>query len=251
MFACEGCKFTCAKRGDWTRHLLTKKHLKPPLKCPCGKDFQQRSALAEHQQQCTFDKNSLILQMLDENKELRALLLEQQEQLKTQQRQMTELIPKIGNVTNKFNLNVFLNETCKDAINWDDFISTLSVQLQSDHTLTAGIAKLICDGIQDLGIHKRPIHCLDSKRKKLCIKNEDAWEHDADKVQTTLHQSALTLQTKYIKEFKEWETEHPDWIQDERETELFTQLAQRVTAEIDEPLYTACILRHAGIPKEE
>ena len=76
-------------------------------------------------------------------------------------------------------------------------------------------------------------------------------EHDADKVQTTLHQSAITLQTKYIKEFKEWETEHPNWIKDERETETFTQLAQRVTAEIDEPLYTACILRHAAIPKED
>ena len=250
MFACESCHFVCAKRGDWSRHLQTKKHLKPALRCACGQVFQQRAACVAHQQQCGYDKNALILQMLDENKELRALLLEQQEQLKVQQRQMSELAPKI-NVTNKFNLNVFLNEKCKDAINWDEFMSTLSVQIEGENSLTTGLAKIICDGIQDLGIHKRPIHCLDSRRKKLCIKNEDAWEHDSDKIQTTLHQSAITLQSKYIKELKEWELLHPNWLENEAETEAFTALAQRVTDEIDEPYYTACILRSASIPKED
>lgn len=250
MFACEGCKFACAKRGDWSRHILTKKHLKPTMRCVCGQLFQQRSAFVAHQEKCGYDKNALILQMLDENKELRALLLDQQEQLKMQQQHMSEIIPKIS-VTNKFNLNVFLNEKCKDAINWDEFMSSLSVQLQGENSLTTGIAKIICDGIQDLGIHKRPIHCLDNKRKKLCIKNEDAWEHDTDKIQTTLHQSAITLQSKYIKELREWELLHPNWLDSESETDAFTKLAQRVTDEIDEPYYTACILRSASIPKEE
>jgi hypothetical protein len=241
MFACEACRFACEKKGDWTRHLLTKKHLKTP-KCACGRECPAV---------CAFDKNTLILKMLDENKELRSLLLEQQEQLKAQQRQLTELIPKIGNVTNnKFNLNVFLNEKCKDAVNWNDFIDTLKVQLEGDDSLTGGIAKVICDGIQDLGIHKRPIHCLDSKRRKLCIKTEDAWEQDAEKVQSTLQQSALNLQMRYLKELKEWETKHPAWFDNEREADIYLRLVQRVTGEIDESLYTGCISRTAAIPKD-
>ena len=250
MFVCDACNFACAKKGDWRRHLLTQKHLKPVLRCPCGAEFRHRAAMAAHEPACA--KNGLILQMLDENKELRALLLEQQEQLKTQQRHLTELIPKIGTVThNKFNLNVFLHEKCKDAVNWSDFISTLKVQLEGEEPLTVGIAKMICDGIQDLGVHKRPIHCLDSKRKKLCIKNEDAWEHDADKVQSTLRQTAIGLQGRYLKELKEWEATHPTWFESEREAEIYTHLVQRVAGELDEPHYTACILRNAAIPKDD
>ena len=246
MFACEGCRFVCDKKGDWTRHLTTKKHRRPVLKCACGAEFRQRGAQIAHQLDCTFEKNGLILQVLEENKELRTILLEQQ-------RQLSELIPKIGNVTtnNKFNLNVFLNEKCKDAVNWSDFISTLKVQLQGEDSLTNGIAKIICDGLHDLGVHKRPIHCLDSKRKKLCIKNEDAWEHDSDKVQSTLHQTARSIQTRYIKELKEWQSMHPLWVESESETEIFTTLVQRVTGEIDDSHYTSCILRNASIPKDE
>ena len=168
---------------------------------------------------------SMFMKVLDDNKELRNLLLLQQQQIKEQQKQMAELIPKVGsgNTTNnnnqRFNLNVFLNETCKDAINWEDFMKSIEVGTKEfdamvDSGLTEGVVKAICNGIQDLGVYKRPIHCIDAKRKKMCIKEEDAWNHDENAVNGTLHQANVSLRGKYNNILKDWEKTHPNWAEE-------------------------------------
>ena len=114
--------------------------------------------------------------MIEENKELRSMLHEQQKQI-------GEIIPKIGNTTNKFNLNVFLNEHCKDAISLHDFISNLEL-LPEDLENTGklgyvdGIAKIINRGLQEMELTKRPIHCSDIKREVLYVKENDVWEKE-------------------------------------------------------------------------
>ena len=109
-----------------------------------------------------------ILKVLEENKELRKILC-------SQQKQIGELIPKVGgnyNVgsynNNQFNLNVFLNEQCKDAINWDEFIKSIQLGVSDldkimDSNITTGITQVLCKSIDELGVYKRPVHCLDSK----------------------------------------------------------------------------------------
>ena len=202
MFTCSKCSFSCKKKGDWTRHISTKKHIK-----------------------------------LDQNDDLKKIILKQQEQIDTQQKQINELIPKLGN--QRFNLNIFLNDTCKDALNWSDFINSLNIH---DTNNIDDIAQLICSELYTIGMYKRPIHCLDVKRKKICIKNENVWEHNVVKVYDTLNNTANTLQDAYI---KQWQHNHPTWYENEYETDTYTQLVSKSNLEKD--VFT----KHICIPQLE
>ena len=112
-------------------------------------------------------------QILDEKKELRNMIKEQQQQI-------GEMIPKIGNNTQNFNLNVFLNENCKDALNIMDFVNSLELELADleetgKYGYVTGISNIIMKGLKDLDLHKRPIHCSDLKRETLYIKDSNGW----------------------------------------------------------------------------
>jgi hypothetical protein len=128
----------------------------------------------------------LVLQnkeMVIQNKEQAVLIKEQSETIR-------ELIPKIGNNNtttnnnnNQFNLQVFLNEDCKEAVNFSDFIETIKVSFadlenQAENGYIKGISKLFIENLQNLGINKRPIHCTDRKRKTLYIKENDTWDKE-------------------------------------------------------------------------
>ena len=258
-----------------------------PYFCPtCMLGFNSRSTLWRHKKVCSMNTlpeseppitASMFMQVLDDNKELRDLLFLQQqqmteqqqqsdrkqeelmEQMKKQQQQMAELIPRVGNTTNhnnqRFNLQFFLNEQCKDAINWQDFMNTLEVgapefAAMTDSTLTEGVAKVICNGIQDLGIYKRPIHCIDAKRKKMCIKDEDNWNHDEKKVNGTLHQANMEMREKYNQIMMQWEKAHPNWSDDDAETDTYMRLLSKVVGALDEKKCTTEIAKNTVIPKE-
>jgi uncharacterized C2H2 Zn-finger protein len=202
MFICPNCNFTCKKKGDWSRHIATKKHLK----------------------------------LEQDNTDLKKIIIKQQEQIDLQQKQINELIPKIKNMTtNKFNLNIFLQDKCKDAMNWNEFINSLQIQETNDNQ---SISQLICNELYNLGMYKRPIHCLDIKRKKMCIKNKNVWEHDDNKVMDTLTESALTLQHAYL---KQWETIHPNWYDNENETDIYTRIINSLTVDKDTITKNICI----------
>ena len=206
MFTCSNCNFLCKKKGDWKRHIETKKHIK-------------------------FNST--------DTDDLKRIIMKQQEQIDTQQKQINDLIPKI--TTQKFNLNIFLNDTCKDALNWSDFINTLNIH---DTQNIDDIAQLICNELYNIGIYKRPIHCLDVKRKKICIKNQNVWEHNLIKVCDTIHSTANTLQHAYI---KQWQHNHPTWYENEYETDMYTQLVSKLN--VDKEVYTNSITKHICIPK--
>jgi len=121
-----------------------------------------------------------------------ALVL-QNEQLMKQNTELTntikEIVPRIGNNTttnntnNQFNLQVFLNEDCKDAINFSDFIKQIQVSFedienQAECGYVKGISKLFIENLKELGTNKRPIHCTDKKRKTLYIKENDEWDKE-------------------------------------------------------------------------
>ena len=202
MFQCPNCNFSCKKKGDWSRHIATKKHLK----------------------------------LEQDNIDLKKIILKQQEQIDLQQKQINELIPKIKNITNnKFNLNIFLQDKCKDAMNWNEFINSLQIQETNDNQ---SISQLICNELYNLGMYKRPIHCLDIKRKKMCIKNKNVWEHDDIKVMDTLTETAHTLQHAYL---KHWETIHPNWYDSEHETDSYTRIIHSLTVDKDTITKNICI----------
>jgi len=216
IFSCKTCNFECFKQSDFNRHILTAKHKnrtnrteKTPknaivYKCECGKLYKSRSSLWYHKKKCPQINNTVVVQenpedkpsmmdIISQNKEIVDLLVLQNEELKRQNREQSntirELIPKIGNNNtttnnnNQFNLQVFLNEDCKDAINFSDFIKQIQVSFedienQAECGYVKGISKLFIENLKELGTHKRPIHCTDKKRKTLYIKENDEWDKE-------------------------------------------------------------------------
>jgi len=180
-----------------------------PHICACGRSYAYRQGLDRHKKTCPLILNSIVIvenpeekpTMMDfitQNKEIMDLLVAQnkeqaaiiKEQADTIQRQhkeqadtIRELIPKIGNnnttnTNNQFNLQVFLNEDCKDALNFSDFIKQIQVSFedienQAECGYVKGISKLFIENLKELGTNKRPIHCTDKKRKTLYIKEND------------------------------------------------------------------------------
>jgi hypothetical protein len=178
---------------------------------------------------------SLVIELLKQNNEFKELMIEQSKQLaeqqlqnhlllEQQQLQNTQLLEavkdgKLGNTNNtnnttntnchnKFNLNVFLNETCKDAISMDDFINSLEVT-RDDFIRTGnvgfvqGMSSVLVKRIRNMELHTRPMHCTDLKRETVYIKNEDKWEkEDMDK--THLRKAVKNVARKNMNELKRW-----------------------------------------------
>jgi gas vesicle protein len=225
-FECKNCDYVSSRKSSYDKHLLTLKHKSfqmetkscTELICTkCGKVYKTRSGIWKHEKECKVAPPVSMQKVLETNNELTRIVVKQQEEhqktqeklmdhIKEQQKQIQELIPRIGNV---ININLFLNETCKDAVNWDDFIKSLP------HS--TNIMKTISDGIEELGMHKRPIHCFD--KKQVCIKHENVWEHDRMKINATMDQTNHLLK-------QQWENEHPEWYKNAKDTEEYTQLIE-------------------------
>jgi len=211
------------------------------IECLCGKKFKSRSGAWKHQKMCAtlamaYESeppveepmfNPLdIIALIKQNQEFKDLMMEQQEQhaVQTQEFQNQLLqIAKTGiNVTNNtnnnttnasFNLNIFLNETCKDAINMKDFVKTLPITMSDlEETgklgYTDGISRLFVNGLKGLDVNKRPIHCSDFKREVLYIKDFDVWEKDGEE-KNLIKQAIRMVESKNIKLIPMWVSEHP------------------------------------------
>lgn len=270
-FYCESCMYSCKRKCDLNRHFSTQKHKSQNIpatieikekKYSCLLCDYYTNNLKDYNKHCTTNKhkiknqkdntNDMIIKILDENKELRQILLQQQEQIREQQevhhKEIMELIPRIGN---KFNLNVFLNEKCKDAVNWDDFMNNLKIDITNTDNLniTECISKTLCNNLQELGIYKRPIHCTDIKRKKIYIKHKDTWENDIVIIKDKLKQASNKIQRKYMFLLDNWEKRHPNWFENEDETIIFSNLINKLMADIDENKCMNAITKTSNIPK--
>ena len=164
--------------------------------------------------------------VMKDNEKLHTLLMEQQ-------KQMGIMIPQIGNNNNnKFNLNFFLNEQCKNAINLQDFIDSLNVQLEDlqytkTNGITKGITQVLMNGLKQLDVYDRPIHCTDPKRTTMYVKDHNEWERDQQ--HEKIKESIATLNKKHILAIKEWESQHPEWEKNDRMTGEYMKMVQTVT----------------------
>jgi len=165
------------------------------------------------------NKDELLLKLIKDNDEMMKII-------KGQQEQINSIIPKLGNITNNnttmnnnFNLNVFLNEQCKDALNISDFIDSLKITLEDllfskTNGISRGITDVLIKGLKELDIHKRPIHCTDIKRDIMYIKDEDKWQKDEnhDMMKNTIVKIADMERTA----LQQWAIDNPDWTETER-----------------------------------
>jgi hypothetical protein len=172
------------------------------------------------------DKEGLIMMLIKQNTELireqgniKQMMIEQQSKIIEQQNIVLEIAKNgthntVTNSHNKsFNLNFFLNETCKDAMNIMDFVESIKLQLSDLEKVgeigyVEGISNIIVKNLNELDVTQRPVHCTDKKRETMYIKDEDKWEKDEqnNKIKRAIKRVASKNQ-RLIPKFKE---EHPD-----------------------------------------
>ena len=205
-FFCSDCDYTTIRKSQFDRHNLTLKHKiltntnkkvqkvqdDKSYQCVCGNSYKFASSLCYHKKTCKVLKdadtsddnmvsqknvvsNEIILKLIEQNGKL-------QEQLVSLSKEKG-IVNNIMNNTNNFNLNIFLNEKCKDALNISDFIQSLEITLDDlmyskNKGLVEGITNVMIKGLRQLDIYKRPIHCTDTKRETMYIKNCEKWEKD-------------------------------------------------------------------------
>ena len=209
MYVCETCHFMTCRSSHYERHTKTQKHLNAididtkHYICECGREYASRQNLRRHKSECNQVSSEtnpptqqpitteLIIRMFQENQELKEMLVKQHEEYMKQQSQIMEYCkqPHTTNHHRNFNLNIFLNVQCKDAINMSDFVKELTInpsetELFSSIGFVEGISRIIMNRMTDLGIHKRPIHCTDVKREIMYVKDEDKWDKDDDHAKT-------------------------------------------------------------------
>ena len=175
----------------------------------------------------------MIDKILAENQELRAFMVEQSKEysrvLLEQRKETSEIMNKVlelskpGNMTisnntinnnNKFNINLFLNEQCKDAFNFTEFVNNIKISYQDLENnaqlgFVQGISKIFMDNLKQLDISERPIHCTDVKRETMYIKDEDKWTKEVD--DSKLQKAIQTVSYKSMGKLMEWKQENPDY----------------------------------------
>jgi hypothetical protein len=247
-FVCENCDFTCSKKGDWDRHLIRPKHLnninmiqndtKKNIEniesnkyvCECGNMYKHHSGLWRHKQKCiskSDDSTSedeptekktneltdkdLIMMLIKENSELKAMMMKVLENGTTNNSHNTT---NTNSHNKAFNLQFFLNETCKDAMNIMDFVESIQLQLSDLEKMgeigyVDGISNIIVKNLNALDVTQRPVHCTDKKRETIYIKDEDKWEKDEEKNKIRkVIKKVATKNARLIQKFKE---KHPDY----------------------------------------
>jgi hypothetical protein len=179
----------------------------------------------------------MFMELMNDNKEMIKIIKDQQEQIKN-------MIPKMGNTfnnnttnNNNFNLNVFLNEQCKDAININDFINSLKITLEDlyftrKNGIVQGISNLMINGLKELDVYKRPIHCTDFKRDTVYIKEHDKWEKDDNN--RIMKKTIEHVANKQRNKISDWVDLHPDWIEDEQLQYEYLTILNKITEPIED-----------------
>jgi len=241
--------------------LSTKKRL-TEFTCDCGKVYKERTGLYKHKKKCNFthseindiscnDSNSLdkelLVKMMMQNQDfIREIMSTMALQNKDVITKMIDLMPQVGNTNshnsvinshNKtFNIQMFLNEHCKNAMNLTDFIESLPITAETyDNTLENGLTKsmthLITNGLSQLDVLERPIHCTDTARKTLYVKENNAWEKDNELL--TLMEGVKKVIFKQRTMLKKWQNANEGWDTNELLQEKMTKLVFHSMADIN------------------
>jgi hypothetical protein len=226
---------------------FTKENAEKPFFCDlCKKCYKSKSGFWYHKQKCAdknntvskgediptektqtnndtdFDLKTLFLDMVKQNEEFKKLLIDQHKENHELHKKMLELAsnPSITNNNNgtinnnnKFNLNFFLNETCKDAMNIQEFIDYVKVQ-HSDfenfgkYGYVESMTRIIMRNLMELEVHRRPIHCTDAKREVLYVKDNNVWVNDFSREK--LIRAIKYIAAKNVKQIPGWMDHNPD-----------------------------------------
>ena len=260
-YFCDNCHYSCSKKFLWEQHLKTIKHKRKQmeteetkiLKCNiCNKNFMNRSGLWKHKKKCQILINNEMKIIEDNNKDtMKELVLKLINQNSELQKTIHEMIPNMGNNNNsnntnikqKFNINVFLNEKCKDALSMDEFIDKIEVSMKNLLTTKEkgqvyGISNIIMENMNKLSLYERPLHCTDKKRETLYIKSDDpgstnsSWKKDNEHEELNL--ALRKLSHKQIQSIKEWTDANPNYMNNDRLKDEYIRLITKCSTDINE-----------------
>ena len=241
FYFCDFCHFKCSKKSNYVLHLTTRKHIirtnsnqknaenaenaEKMFSCEyCSSEYTSKSGLWYHKLKCVKpesnndDLKTMFLEMVKQNADFRQIMMEQNSKL-------IEIASNTGNntninynnnnntINNKFNLQIFLNETCKDAMNIQEFIDYVTVQHSDFENFgkmgyVEALTRIFLRNLMELEVHRRPIHCSDLKREVLYVKDNDVWVSDVSREK--LIRTIKYIANKNVKQIPGWMDKNPD-----------------------------------------
>jgi hypothetical protein len=248
-FGCELCNYRCSKESDFKKHIATLKHINgnkqeiagtnkiaDEVRCiRCNKQYKTTSGLWKHNKICVkmnTETDNIVISdtthvpsTTDDVKILTALVIELVKSNTELQKQMIDVCKSNSNINtnincnnnsnNKtFNLQFFLNEQCKDAMNITDFANSFDLQLSDLESVgelgyVEGITKIMVDKLNSMDIYKRPIHCSDAKREIIYVKDADVWAKE-EKDNPKLRQAIKNVSFRNMKLVYNWSNAYPE-----------------------------------------
>jgi hypothetical protein len=252
-FHCEYCDYSTCRKSQYTRHLTTDKHKimtnetsvtdlvqksSEKFQCICGISFNNRTTLWRHKKKCSFVNNEcvenksidnsnssfnfitpeLVMELIKDNKDMKQIILEQNNTINNLVKNGVTNVNtnSLNNNNNKtFNLQFFLNETCKDAMNIMDFVDSIKLQLSDLEKVgevgyTQGISNIITTNLKALDVTQRPVHCTDKKRETMYIKDDNKWEKE-DEENTKLRRAIKRVAHKNIRLLPQFREKYPEY----------------------------------------
>jgi len=262
-YKCIKCDYITSSKKDYKKHLDTIKHYKLTntyeisqkilikYKCDkCCKEYSHKQSLFTHNKKCKLEEIQIInntetlvkIEIEEEKIDYKQMFLEMFNQNKELQNTIKEIIPKIGNNNNTINntnnvsIQVFLNDTCKDAMSLTDFIDTIQVNVADllftkENGLVKGISNLFLSNLEKIPMIQRPLWCSDKKRKRMFIKGEEYWIEDMNREKTNAMVNTISkIQTKNINKYI---ADKPNWLANDRIKDTYIHIVKNVTDTMD------------------
>jgi hypothetical protein len=242
-YNCIKCNYFTSYKRDYNKHLTTKKHNlninnEEANQCPsCKKIYSSASNLWKHKKICNFENiphttqtvtPEIFMEVVQNNKDMQVFMMEQQKELQNklleQQKEFQNTIIELtknqmttinNNSNNTFNLNLFLHEKCKDALNITEFLESLQLTVEDLETTgrlgyVLGISRILINKLKELDVYSRPLHCTDYKRETVYIKDHDKWEKENDD-KTKLRNVIRQVEKKNLKMMPVWQEKNPEF----------------------------------------
>ena len=249
------CKNSDGQIAKLAKNLAKISH--PNFECECGKSYKHASSLSKHKIKCIYsndveENSEEITEIVPNNNVevlLKAILKENQNiahENKVLRDKLCNLEMNVTNITNnntnnnQFNINMFLNEKCKNAMNLEDFIQKIKFTLEDlqytrDNGYTKGISNVFIKSLNDMDVTERPIHCSDQKRLHFYVKNDDEWTRDNNNEK--IDSSIEKISKKQIETIKKWTEQNPDFMDcDQKRDEYFKLVTETMKPNDDKNL---------------
>ena len=241
-YICESCNYICEHKGNYNKHLLSKRHAKmcnssnigendgEIFRCICGKTYKHRQSLYNHERRCKVrsypSENEKIV--LDDEKPSYDQLLNI----------ITNLIPKVGNnnnnvINNNINIQLFLDEKCKDAMTIQNFANRLTLSIEDllkERKMLGNVGNIVVENLKPIPLLERPIHCTDVNNSTWMVHDaQEGWKEDDGK--TLLSETGFGISKKFQ---ALWEKTYPSWRTDQVLQQNYTYLVTQLSSNHEE-----------------